>query len=191
MKTVSHLSLVMLATACMATIHSAPLQAEEPAGTKDVKVRDITLVVPAAWKSQPPANNLRLAQFEVPAAGEDKEPAELSVFNFGGGATVEQQVDRWKGQFSPEQRKFTMEQGKSAWGEYVLVDLQGTYKKPVGPPVLRRTKPTPDSAMKIAMINTDNGTYFVKLVGPRTTVTSAATDFRKAIGVPVKTAEKK
>ncbi len=190
MKKVSPVWTVTLVGALLSTITIGDcLHGDEPAqdaGTKQVKVRDITLVVPAAWKSQPPSNNLRLAQFEIPAVGGDQEPAELSVFNFGGGATVEQQIDRWKGQFLPEKRVFSKEQGKIALGEYVLVDLSGTYKKSIGPPVLRKTVAVPGSRMMIAMIGTAKGTYFVKLVGLQATVSAAATDFRKSIGAPEK-----
>ena len=158
----------------------------EDAPTKKVKVGDITLVVPITWKQQPPVNRLRLAQFEIPVSGNDKEPAELSVFNFGAGGTVDQQVDRWKGQFLPANRKFSMERGKIELGEYVLVNLAGTYKKPTGPPVLRKTKSMPGAEMLVAMIRTENGTYFLKLVGLKATVSATAADFRKAIGAPAK-----
>lgn len=185
MNNVSRVSIVILAFAFLSAVVGDPVRAED-AAAKKVKVGDITLVVPAAWKQQPPANKLRLAQFEIPASGDDKEPAELSVFNFGAGGTVTQQVDRWKGQFLPENREFAMEQGKIKLGAYVLVDLAGTYKKPSGPPILAKTKPMPGAEMLVAMISTEQGTYFLKLVGLKATVSAAAADFRKSFGAPAK-----
>jgi len=198
-KNVSRLSqLILTLTFAISAINVSHLQAEDPAdkpaadkkeAAREVKVGDITLAVPAAWKQQAPANRLRLAQFEIPASGDDKEPAELSIFNFGAGGTVDQQVERWKGQFLPENRKFSMEQGKVELGEYVLVELSGTFKKPVGPPVLRKTVAMPGAAMHVAMVSTEKGIYFLKLVGLQSTVNAAASDFRKSIGVGEKKTE--
>lgn len=185
MNHVSRLSLVILSLACLCiSVVEAARAADDK--TKQVKLGDITIVVPVTWKQQPPANKLRLAQFEVPAHGDDKEAAEISAFNFGGGNTVEDNVERWKGQFLPAQRQFSMEQGKIKLGDYVLVELAGTYKKPTGPPFQRRTTPMPGAKMLVTMISTEQGTYFIKLVGPNDTVTAAAADFRKSIGAPAK-----
>lgn len=178
-------SVVLVVAVASYVVAGGPARGDDAAPQK-TKVGDITLLLPAAWKQQAPANKLRLAQFEIPAGGDDKEPAELSVFNFGAGGTVEQQVERWKGQFLEENREFSMEQGKIELGEYVLVDLAGTYKKPSGPPVLRKTVPMPGARMLVAMISTEQGTYFLKLVGPKATVSAAAADFRKSIGAPAK-----
>lgn len=186
MNKLPRLSLAILVVALLFTVVLGDPVRGEDAPAKKVKVGDITLVVPATWKQQPPANKLRLAQFEIPATGNDKEPAELSVFNFGAGGTVEQQVERWKGQFLPENREFSQEQGKIELGQYVLVDLAGTYKKPSGPPILAKTTPMPGAEMLVAMISTEQGTYFLKLVGLKATVSAAAADFRKSIGAPAK-----
>ena len=157
-----------------------PVRAEE---TTDVKAADITLKVPTSWKQQPPENRLRLAQFAIPAAEGEKNPGELSVFNFGSGGTVEQQVARWINQFQPDGRKIEARRGKVAnLGEYVVVDLAGTYNQPDGPPILRRTVPVPDSRMLVAMIQTDNGDYFLKLVGGKQTIAGAADAFRAMFG---------
>ncbi len=37
-------------------------------------------------------------------------------------------------------------------GEYVLVKLTGTYKKPIGPPILRKSEPAPGYAMYGVML---------------------------------------
>ena len=184
--TISRVWIVILALAFLSAVVVDDHARGADAPTKKVKVGDLTLVVPGTWKQQPPSNRLRLAQFEIPASGNDKEPAELSVFNFGAGGGVEQQVERWKGQFLPAKRVFSMEQGKIELGEYVLVNLAGTYKKPTGPPVLRQTKSMPGAEMLVVMIRTEKGTYFLKLIGLKATVSAASADFRKAIGVPAK-----
>ena len=190
MNKVNRIWTVILAFICLSVVfvsNSGHARGEDDAAKK-IKVGDIVMVVPNTWKQQPPSNRLRLAQFEIPAKGTDKESAELSVFNFGAGGTVVQQVDRWKGQFLSAKREFSIEQGKIELGDYVLVELAGTYKKPTGPPVLRKTKEMPGARMLVVMIRTEKGNYFLKLVGLNATVSAAAADFRKSIGVPAKKA---
>ena len=160
------------------------IAADEPV---KVKVGEISLAVPKHWKQQPPANRLRLAQFSIPAADGDQEAAELSIFNFGAGGTIGQQIERWKRSFDAQGRKFTATEGKSSVGEYVLVDLGGTYRKPVGPPVLRKTEPLPNARMLVVMIAVpEKGNYFLKLVGPAGTVDSNAEAFRSSFGAAAK-----
>lgn len=150
---------------------------------REVKVGAITMRVPEAWKQQPPSNRLRVAQFSIPAVDGDEQPAELSVFEFGPGGTVSQQVQRWIGQFEPAGRMFKAATGKSTHGEYVYVALSGTYKKPNGPRIQQRTIPMPGARMLVAMIAVEKkGNYFLKLVGHDKTITANTQAFRAAIG---------
>lgn len=150
---------------------------------REVKFEALTLKVPATWKQQPPSNNLRLGQFEIPAAEGDKEPAELTVFNFGFGGGVKDNVNRWIDQFEANQRKVKTTIGKSPQGEYAFVDITGTYKKPVGPPVTRQTQPAPGFRMLGVILAVDKkGNYFLKLIGPEKTISAAASAFRASIG---------
>lgn len=157
-------------------------QSEKPTDapeTREVELAGITLQIPKSWKKQPPANNMRLAQFEVPAL--EGESMELAVFRFPSGAGAKAQVERWQGQFESAGRKSRIVQGKSRVGEYVFVDLSGTYKRSVGPPVLRRTKAVPNSRMLVAMFpDNRNGNIFLKLVGPRKSVDAQVDSFRTA-----------
>jgi gluconolactonase len=147
-----------------------------------VKVGEITLSVPAAWQQQEPSNRLRLGQFEIPASEGGKGTAELSIFNFGSGGSVAQQVNRWRGQFAPG-RKVKAVEGVSPLGSYVFVDLSGTYKQSVGPPVLGKTKDAPGTRMLVAMIAIkEQGNYFLKLVGPEATVSANAAAFQHSFG---------
>jgi len=162
--------------------------AEKSEKTNDVKVKDITLTVPADWKSAPPSNNLRLAQFEIPAVKGDKEPAELVISSFGGtGGGVSANVTRWIGQFSSEGRKAKVTQGEAKTGKYVFVDISGTYNKSIGPPFLRKTKAVPDSRMLGVILAVEGKAYyFLKLTGPDKTVASAAEALRTSFGASAK-----
>ena len=152
--------------------------------TREVAVKDIKLTVPKAWKQEEPSSKLRVAQFKIPAAGGDKDAAELVINQFGGGGGgVDENVKRWINQFVAKDRKVKVTKGKSSQGEYVLVDATGTYNKPDGPPVLQKTTPVAGQRMLAIMLMTgDNGSYFLKLTGAEKTVSETADDLRKAIG---------
>ncbi|MEO8499164.1 MAG: hypothetical protein ABI614_29210 [Planctomycetota bacterium] len=150
---------------------------------KEAKVGDITLKTPASWKQSEPTSKLRLAQFEIPAAEGDKEPAELAIFSFGAGGGVKANIDRWVGQFEAEGRKSKVTTAKSDLGEYVMVDVSGTYKKPVGPPIAGKTEALPGARMLAAILAVEGkGNFFLKLTGEKGTVSAAADAFRGSFG---------
>jgi gluconolactonase len=150
---------------------------------REVKFEELVLKVPAAWKQQPPTNNLRLGQFEIPAVEGDQEPAELTVFNFGFAGGVKANVDRWIEQFERDERKVKITTAKCPLGQYVFVDISGTYKKPIGPPVAGKTQPAPGFRVLGIILSVEKkGNYFLKLTGPEKTVSSAVAAFRASIG---------
>lgn len=154
----------------------------------EVKIKDITLKVPANWKSAPPSNNLRLAQFEIPAVKGDTEPAELVISSFGGtGGGTAANITRWIGQFASDGRKVKVTQGETNAGKYVFADISGTYNKSIGPPFLRKTKATPDSQMLGVILAMEGKPYyFLKMTGPKKTVSSVIDEFRASFGANAK-----
>jgi hypothetical protein len=188
MKTLFRLAFVTTLICSLAVFSLEPTQSDEKPNasgkTNDVKIQDITLRVPQTWKQQPPANRLRLAQFDIPAAEGDKEDAELVISSFGGGGGgIDANVQRWVEQFQPEGRKAKIHTGTSPQGAYVIADLTGTYNKPDGPRVLRKTIPTPGSRMLAVILTVeDKANYFLKLTGPEKTVTAAADAMRASFG---------
>ena len=149
--------------------------------TQIVEVKDIKLTVPKAWKSEKPSNNFRVAQFKIDAAEGDKEPAELAISQFGGGGgAIGDNIKRWLNQFDAKDRKEKITKGNSKQGEYVFVDLTGTY---IPAPFEKRKGPIPGQRMLGVMLMTEEkGLYFLKLLGPEKTVTAAATDLRTSFG---------
>lgn len=160
------------------------IQADEKTKDAQVKVKDITLTVPAGWKQQKPSNRLRLAQFQIPAAKGDKSGAELVISSFGfGGGGAEANIARWVKQFQPQGRKQKITTGDCKLGKYIVVELSGTYNKPDGPPFLRKTKPVPGSRVMSVMLNVKGkGVYFLKLAGLDKTVAANTAALRKAFG---------
>jgi len=174
---------VLIAAAIVSLSAAAsPLLAED-AGIKDVKAGGLTMHVPATWKQEEPLSTLRLTQFRIPAAAGDKQDAELAVFNFGGGGDILANVKRWIAQFEPEGRSVKIVGGKGAETSYVLVELAGTYKKSVGPPVLGKTEPVPGSRVLAAIVAVpEKGNFFLKLTGLDKTVAAEKHAFRASFG---------
>ena len=101
-----------------------------------------------------------------------------------GGGQVEANIQRWVGQFQNEGREVTVQQGKAGENNYIIVDVSGTYKKPDGPPVLGKTKPVKGYQM-LGVILLDiksSEVFYLKLTGPRKTITAAADVYRASFG---------
>jgi gluconolactonase len=154
----------------------------DDAETTTITAQGLTLQIPKTWKAHQPSSSMRLAQFVIPAADGDLEPAELVVFPpFGG--SISENAKRWVGQFQAENRTVDMKQGKATQGDYVLVNLSGTFNKPDGPMMMQKTKPAPNYRVINVMITpASGGNYTLKLTGPNKTVSAAAEAFRKSFG---------
>lgn len=172
------LTLAALSIAAFATA------ADEKKEVREVKVEDITLTVPADWKQEEASNQLRLAQFVIPPVEGEKEKAEMVVSHFGGtGGGIDANIERWIGQFAAEGRKSKVTKGESKQGPYHFVDITGTYNMPVGPPILRQSKPLPDARMIGVILEVEGkGNYFLKLAGPAKTVSAQEEAMRASIG---------
>lgn len=148
--------------------------------TTDVNLRGLKLQIPESWNAQKPSNRLRLAQYEVPAAEGVKGSTEFVVFPpFGG--SIDDNLGRWINQFDTTGGKLTTIQGKSAQGAYYLLDISGTYKKPDGPPFLRKTIDAPGHRMLAIILSVpEKGNFFLKMVGPEKTVAAEIEAFRNS-----------
>ncbi len=134
-------------------------------------------------------SRFRLAQFVVPKVSGDPEDAELVVFFFGagGGGGVDANLHRWVGQFLSQGRKVKLTAGKCSQGDYVLADLSGTWKKPIGPPIAQQTVEMPNARFLAVILTTkDQGSYFLRFAGPAKTVSANADALRATIGADPK-----
>ena len=114
----------------------------------------------------------------------DSENGELVVYYFGRGGAggARANVERWIGQFESKERKAKFFKGKSSTGSYALVDVTGTFNKPVGPPIRRQSKALPGARMLAVYQETPSGPYYLKFTGPQKTITAAAASFRHSFG---------
>ncbi len=172
----------LAALVCLPALARADHLEEGEAKSVEVAAGDLNLTVPETWKKAPVANRLRLAQFSVPAPEGVKEATEVTVFGGFGGSDAAN-LQRWVDQFVAEGRKVTVVQGEGREGAYKLLDARGTWNAPDGPPMMGRTKRTPNSRMLAAIIAVpDQGNYFLKMAGPAKTVDDQVNAFRASFG---------
>jgi hypothetical protein len=148
--------------------------------TQTISARGLTFQAPASWKSSPPSNTMRLAQFKVDPAEGDKGSAELVVFVFPGGAgSVEANLDRWQQQFQDENGrppKITTEKRKGKNVDVIFVETAGRYVAAVTPGS-REKNDKPNYRLLGAIVQTPGAAYYLKMVGPDKTMTKAKPAF--------------
>lgn len=136
-----------------------------------------SMVIPAEWKQETPANNMRLLQVKIPKKLDDADDGELMVFKFGGGGGVDANLKRWAGQMGGEdsmklQRTLKTSSGKEA----TIAEFEGTY-------TAMTAGAAPKSGYKMlgAIIITDAGEVYVKVAGPFNTIDGSKAEFDKMI----------
>lgn len=134
-----------------------------------------------------PKSGPQKAGYRVPSVGNDKEEAQVEIFFFGTGAEggPDKHFTQWFGQFDgdvgPSAKREKFPAGKL---EVEMVEVSGTYKIPLGPPVGKKKK-APMQMVKEnfrlvgAVVKTpDRGNWFFKMAGPNDTVEAAKGAFR-------------
>lgn len=145
-----------------------------------------SLEAPADWKRVQPKSGIVETEFAIPSDGEGLPPGRMTVM--GAGGSVQQNLDRWYGQFSqPDggatKDKATTKTLKLAGCTVTIVDVSGTYKDmPAGPFAGGQAMERPDYRMLAAIVETPaGGSYFLKFYGPGTTVAKHADAFRRMV----------
>ena len=140
--------------------------------------------VPSGWVAGKPASSMRVAEFALPKADKDPEDASLIVYYFGGtGGSVQANLDRWIGQMQqPDGRDSkavakTSTLASKAGLKITLIDIPGTYVAETTPGSSERFN-KPNFRQLAAVVETKDGPYFVKLVGPAGTVARWDASFR-------------
>jgi hypothetical protein len=158
------------------------LGADAPPQTIDAG--GLTFQAPAAWKSNPPSSPMRRAELKVPPVEGDKEPAELVVFAFPGGAgTVEANVQRWRSQFKDADGNPPRIESKTVKGKNVdvtRVETAGHYY-PSQFPGRPKEPDRPNYRLLGAIVETPTTGYFIKMVGPDRTMLAARDAFDQTI----------
>lgn len=143
---------------------------------------------PADWAVETPTSPMRKAQYLLPHAEGDAKDAECVVYFFGdmGGGGVDANVERWCSQFEQpdgrDSKDLLVRSERSVAGMPVHeVQLSGTYVAETAPGSGERVN-EPGYRMIAAIVESDHGAYYVKLVGPAATVAKHESAFRDFIG---------
>lgn len=136
------------------------------------------------WKSVPPKSRMLEYEIKVPHAPDDKRDGRLTIM--GAGGSIEANIARWEGQFSQADGSATEAKVTELMVEdmeVTMVDISGTYIETMGGPFSGGKKiENADYRVLAAIIETpSNGNYFVKLIGPKATITANQKNFEDAI----------
>ena len=131
----------------------------------------LTLQSPANWVRKEP--KVRIIEHEFAVEGKKGQDAGR-VTIMGAGGSIQQNIDRWIGQFSQPDGKKSKEKAKTekkkiAGLEIHIVDIAGTYKDaPAGPFAGGKTIERENYRMLAAIIpgGPSVGNYFIKFYGP-------------------------
>jgi len=139
-----------------------------------LSVADLRMSAPEEWLSKPSSSSMRVAQYEVPGKAGAAE-AVVYYFGAGQGGSVDDNVARWFGQFTPDAGAKDIasvrEKREAGEAKVTVVRARGVYQSgmPMGPKT-----PKPGHALYGIIIESPQGPVFVKLTGPAATVDAAA-----------------
>jgi hypothetical protein len=143
----------------------------------NLNVMGMTFTVPDGWKQVPPANNMRLAEIQVPDAGGDASKACTIAFSTAGGDVLSN-VNRWAGQIQDDAGKPAQAdlKSKDVHGVKVnTVEFTGNYAG-MGDGARK-----PDWMLRGAIIELPEGLLFIKMTGPKAPMTAAAAKFQSMV----------
>jgi len=129
--------------------------------SREVVIGSHKLTAPSEWLRRQPMSTMILAEFTLLVRHEVREGGRLTVSTAGG--TIEENVDRWKGQFGGTPEKESQETLEVEGVTITWVDYTGTFTDQRGP---AKMPPRPGYRMLGAIIPLGERLYFVKATGP-------------------------
>jgi hypothetical protein len=142
-----------------------------------VKVGSFSFTAPDGWKQVTPSSPMRKAQLEI-ARGPEK--AEVTFFDFGAGqgGNAAENVARWYGQFPGSEKNRITENVQIGPVKVTFAMTDGTFSSgmPGGP-----TTPMPGYALCGAIMETAEGSVFIKMTGPEAVVKASTEAFKKMV----------
>lgn len=155
-----------------------PAMAAAPDSTKAIKYE-----VGKDWKTQPVTRPMRVAQYSIPGGGGD---AEMAVFHGPGvGGGTDMNIDRWRSMFTRDGKPVGDDIAKIQKREVsglkvTTLDVHGDYSDPMR--LQGASLPYKgDTRMLAAIVETPDGPWFFKMVGPKATIDSQAGAFEAMV----------
>ena len=136
----------------------------------------LKFTVPPGWIEEERTSSMRVAQYRLPKAEGDTENGSVVLYYFGqgqGGSTAAN-IERWVGQMKQADGGSSKAVAKEEHFEVnglkvTTVDVGGTYVAETAPGS-GTFENKPSYRLLAAVVETPNGSYFVKLLGPEKTV---------------------
>ncbi len=132
----------------------------------------LKFTVPAGWIDEERTSSMRVAQYRLPKAATDTEDASLVLYYFGQGqgGSATANVERWVSQMKQAEGSSAKQESLEVNGlKVTTVDVSGTYVAETAPGS-GTFHNKPGYRLRAAVVETPNGSYYVKLVGPEKTV---------------------
>ena len=132
----------------------------------------LKFTVPAGWVEEERTSSMRVAQYRLPKAAGDTEDASVVLYYFGQrqGGSAAANIERWVAQMKQEGGDSSKKEDLEVNGlKVTTVDVAGTYVAETAPGSGTFLN-TPGYRLRAAVVETPNGSYYVKLVGPEKTV---------------------
>jgi hypothetical protein len=136
----------------------------------------LKFTVPAGWIEEERSSSMRIAQYRLPPAEGDTENGSVVLYYFGQGqgGSAAANIERWIGQMKQADGKTSKEAAKEDRFDMnglkvTTVDVAGTYVAETSPGS-GTFENKPGYRLLAAVVETPNGPYFLKLVGPEKTV---------------------
>lgn len=163
---------------CFLVAFAARFAAAEAPAT--FKVSEFTFTRPAKWEWVETRSEMRKAQMKI-SSPDKKQSAEVVFYYFGqGGGGTQANIERWLGQFEEPKDKLKSKVEEVTVGKHrvTYVQAEGTYKSgmPGGP-----TTAQSGSMLMGAIIDSDEGSVFVKATGHAALVNGSRDEFRKMV----------
>ena len=159
-----------------------PIVSLQPAQGEAAQGTPLSWKAPSAWKSTPPRNAMRQAQYTLPAAAGDPAEGECVVFYFGAGqgGDAKANVDRWRAMFTTADggpAPYKVGEMKVAGRAITKMESTGTYQPSAmafggAPP-----EPKPNWMMLGAIVPGGDANWFFRCTGPKKTLEAERANF--------------
>ncbi|MGE0757957.1 MAG: hypothetical protein AB7F89_10110 [Pirellulaceae bacterium] len=133
---------------------------------KSLALDHLTFTVPDGWQRKEAASSFVLAEWTLPASEPGTADARLTVSSAGG--SVEDNIQRWRGQFGGEPEQSAQNQIRVDGMDVTIVELSGVFRDQRGP--FSGGAPQSGYRMYAAILPVGETMYFVKAVGPFATL---------------------
>jgi hypothetical protein len=144
------------------------------AGCYRVTMPGMSYTAPTGWIREDPTSDHRMIQYRLPGENKEAGDARIVVYYFGKAGTgeVDANIDRWASQFRQPDGRPSIEvavvEHHEASGLVVhTIQVDGTY---TAMSATGERLDQPDRSLHAAVVYTEAGPYYFKVVGPTETV---------------------